>query len=111
MPRERLYKRIDRRVEKMLEEGLVQEVQWLLSQGYGLELPAMSGLGYRQIGRYLEGKISFDEAIERIKNQTHRFVRQQYTWFQLSDESIEWFDITERSTDEIVQRVKTFLKD
>lgn len=109
MPREALYRRIDERVDRMIAQGLVGEVQWLMEQGYGLELSAMSGLGYRQIVRYLEGEIDLDEAIRRIKSQTRRFVRQQYTWFKLSDESIHWFDTAETDTEEIVQLVARFL--
>jgi len=109
MPREALYRRIDERVDRMIAQGLVREVQWLMEHGYGLELSAMSGLGYRQIGRYLEGEIDLDEAVRRIKSQTRRFVRQQYTWFKLSDESIHWFDTTEIDTEEIVQLVARFL--
>ena len=91
-PRAELYARIDARVDRMMAEGLVEEVRCLMDAGYGLHLPAMSGLGYRQIGEYLGGDISLDEAVRRIKKQTRRFVQQQYNWFRLDDPRVHWVD-------------------
>jgi tRNA dimethylallyltransferase len=88
-----LYERVDRRVDEMMAAGLLEEVRALHRAGYGWHLPAMSALGYRQLGAYLRGELSLDEAVERIKFETHRFVRQQYTWFQLHDPRIHWFDV------------------
>jgi tRNA dimethylallyltransferase len=82
MARERLYARIDARVDAMIERGLVAEVEGLVARGYGWNLASMSGLGYRQIGAYLRGECSLDEAIANIKHATHRFVRHQYAWFR-----------------------------
>ena len=87
-----LYKRIDARVDRMIEKGLVEEVKGLAAKGYGYNLPAMSGLGYKQIGMYLQGIIDLQEAIEKIKFDTHRFARHQYNWFRLQDERIHWFE-------------------
>lgn len=92
-PRQRLYQRIDARVDSMMAQGLVQEVQGLLDRGYSLELPSMSGLGYKQIGLYLTGQLGLDEAVAQIKFQTHRFARHQYAWFRPGDRRIHWFDI------------------
>ena len=92
MPRTVLYARLDARVDRMLAGGLLDEVKSLVGRGYGLDQPAMSGLGYRQIGLHLAGKISLDEAVGLIKKETRRFVRQQYTWFRLDDSAICWFD-------------------
>ncbi len=102
MERIALYRRIDRRVERMIERGLVEEVKGLVEQGYGYELPAMSGLGYRQVGCYLRGEISLEEAVRLIKRDTRRFVRQQYNWFRLDDEKIRWF----QALDDPYERVK-----
>ena len=90
--REDLYRRIDSRVDGMMERGFVQEVEGLLKQGYSLDLPSMSGLGYKQIGQYLRGEMEMDEAVQRIKYETHRFARHQYAWFRPRDEAIHWFD-------------------
>ncbi len=102
MERAALYQRIDRRVDRMMERGLVQEVRKLVEQGYGYELPAMSGLGYRQVGCYLRGEISLAEAIRLIKRDTRRFVRQQYNWFRLDDKGIHWF----QALDDPYERIK-----
>jgi tRNA dimethylallyltransferase len=109
MPREALYARIDARVDRMIASGLVDEVRWLVEQGYDLELPSMSALGYGEIIQYLEGEISLQEAADLIKRHTRRFVRQQYNWFRLSDPSIHWIDATDPDYDAIRERVRTFM--
>jgi tRNA dimethylallyltransferase len=90
--RAELYARIDARVDRMIAHGLVEEVRRLAEAGYGWELPAMTGLGYRQIGQYLHGEIGLDDAIALIKQGTRRFVQQQYNWFSLDDPRIQWLD-------------------
>ncbi len=92
-PREQLYQRLDLRVDRMMEAGLLAEVESLANAGYGWHKPAMIGLGYRQIGLYLQGQVSLDEAVALIKKETRRFVRQQYNWFSLKDERIHWFEV------------------
>jgi len=110
MPRQALYRRIDERIDQMIASGLVDEVRRLLEQGYGLHLPAMSGLGYRQIGRHLSGEMSLDEAIALTRRDTRRFVRQQYTWYRLDDERILWFDVSLAAADQRVEAcVRQFL--
>ena len=94
MPREQLYRRIDARIEAMMAAGFLAEVENLLAQGYGLELPSMSGLGYRQLGRHLCGEISLEEAVVLTKKETRRFIRQQYNWFRLDDPAIRWIDVS-----------------
>jgi tRNA dimethylallyltransferase len=108
--REELYRRIDERVDKMISSGLVEEVQTLIDKGYPPELPSMSGIGYRQIGNFLEGKITLETAIQQIKNESHRLVRQQYNWFPLKNDKINWFNIKVESYTEIQALVAEFLK-
>ena len=104
-----LYRRIDSRVDEMIEQGLVAEVDRLLNMGYELKLPAMSGIGYKQIGAFLNGGLPLAAAIEQIKFETHRFVRHQYTWFQLKDSRISWVDIGSDDTDsQITESVARF---
>lgn len=91
--RESLYERIDRRVEQMMADGLLAEVQALRVASYGRSLPSMSGLGYRQLYAYLEGETTLAAAVERIKFETHRFARQQATWFRQDDSRITWFNL------------------
>jgi len=105
-----LYARIDARVDRMIDQGLVDEVRWLVDHGYGYDLPAMSGLGYRQIGEYLCGEISLDEAIARIKRYTRRFVRQQYNWFRLNDPRIHWFDLDKVGETQILPLIEAFVR-
>lgn len=90
-PRAELYKRIDARIEAMLEAGLVEEVRGLFAKGYKPDLPSLSAIGYREIGQYLLGKITLQEAIMLIKRQTRVFVRRQANWFKESDPQINWF--------------------
>jgi tRNA dimethylallyltransferase len=91
--RKELYRRIDSRVDSMLQKGLVAEVQTLNRMGYAYNLSAMNSIGYKQIGMALRGEISLDEAIKRIKIHNHKFVRHQYSWFRLEDRRIHWFDV------------------
>jgi len=93
--RSELYSRIDRRVDKMIQIGLVEEVEQLLKKGYSPSLPSMSGIGYKQIGQFLRGEMTLPQAIDKIKYETHRLARHQYAWFRLSDNRIHWFDTSE----------------
>jgi tRNA dimethylallyltransferase len=108
--RQELYRRIDRRVDRMVERGLIAEVQALVVQGYGFDLPAMSGLGYRQIGMHVRGEVDLPTAVRMIKSETHRFVRQQYKWFRLDDQTIRWFDMGKAPYEEVKVLVAGFLK-
>ena len=92
LERGELYRRIDDRVDSMIERGWVGEVSGLLERGYGPELPSMSGLGYGDLARHVRGELDLDAAVELIKFGTHRFARSQYSWFRLSDTRIRWFD-------------------
>jgi len=109
-PRPELYARIDARVEQMIADGLVAEVQKLAADGYGWDLPAMTGLGYRQIGQYLRGEITLAEAVALIKRQTRRFVQQQYNWFSLNDPAIHWVDPAAVPLAEILETLSGFLR-
>ncbi|MDW8099057.1 MAG: tRNA (adenosine(37)-N6)-dimethylallyltransferase MiaA [Anaerolineae bacterium] len=108
-PRRELYARIDARVDAMIAAGLMEEVRSLLARGYGPELPAMSGLGYRQICRYLAGEQTLEEAIREIKRKTRRFVHQQQTWFRPDDPRIHWFDLSQTPYEAIEQFVRAWL--
>jgi len=108
--RSELYRRIDRRVDAMIERGLVAEVESLLKMGYHLKLPALSSIGYKQIGKLLNGELALETAIQQIKYETHRFVRHQHNWFRLKDNRIKWFDIGSDNTDiEIINSVAQFV--
>ncbi|MFQ9013982.1 MAG: tRNA (adenosine(37)-N6)-dimethylallyltransferase MiaA [Lacrimispora saccharolytica] len=80
--RARLYERIDRRVDRMVEQGLVEEVRWLKEHGYDRSLVSMQGLGYKELFPYLDGTCSLEEAVEIIKRDTRHFAKRQITWFK-----------------------------
>ena len=93
LERKVLYTRIDRRIDQMMANGFEDEVRALVNQGFDLELPAMSAIGYKQIGMAISGKISFEEAIKQIQKLTRQFVRRQDNWFKETDPEIHWFDV------------------
>ncbi|MBM3118939.1 MAG: tRNA (adenosine(37)-N6)-dimethylallyltransferase MiaA [Chloroflexi bacterium] len=107
--RDDLYIRIDSRVDDMIKQGLVDEVEDLMANGYGLELPSMSGIGYKQIGMFLKGKLGLPAAIQQMKYETHRFARHQYAWFHLNDVRIHWLDMSENVQKEVSRLVGTFI--
>ena len=92
MERSALYARIDARIDAQLAAGWLDEVRDLRARGYGMEHAAMSGLGYGELMRHLDGEMALEEAVERIKFRTHRYARQQYNWFRLGDERIRWLE-------------------
>ena len=91
-PRDELYRRIDERVDMMLESGLIDEVRSLLERGYSADLPPMSGIGYRQVCAYLRGEMTLPDVASKMKTETHRLARMQYTWFRRDDPRIHWLD-------------------
>ena len=92
MERSALYARIDARIDAQLVAGWLDEVRDLRARGYGMEHAALSGLGYGELMRHLDGEMALEEAVERIKYRTHRYARQQYNWFRLGDERIRWIE-------------------
>lgn len=86
-PREELYKRINRRVDKMMKDGLLDEAKEMYERR---ELNALNTVGYKELFEYLKGKWTLHEAVERIKGNTRRYARKQLTWFK-KDEQIRWF--------------------
>jgi len=109
LPRPELYARIDRRVEHMFEQGLEAEVQELLAEGYGFDLPAMSGVGYGQFEDYMAGEASLDEVKQEIQRATRRFVRHQANWFRGDDPRIHWFEAQPDPFPLVLKVAKEFL--
>ena len=104
--RPELYRRIDLRVDEMIKRGLADEVKQLLDRGYDANLPAMSGIGYKQITMFLKGKLTLADAVQQTKFETHRLARHQYSWFRLKDVRIGWFDIQKDKEAKILARLK-----
>ncbi len=109
MPRADLYARIDHRVDEMLETGLLEEIETLLARGIDWNLPAMSALGYKQLGHYIRGECALDEAVQQIKRETRRFVRRQANWFQADDPAIHWFNPPDISIEVLIATVQKWL--
>lgn len=99
MDREKLYERIEKRVDFMIEQGLIEEVKKILEK-YHTFPTAMQGLGYKEVVEYLEGSCTKEEMIEKIKKETRHYAKRQLTWFRKNKETI-WLD-GEKSTDENV---------
>lgn len=111
LPRDELYRRIDERVERQIARGLVEEVRALLAAGVPPDAPALTALGYRQIVAHLRGECSLEEAIARIKSDTHRYARHQMTWLRRLPD-VHWFDPREPGWYErALALVRTFLRD
>ncbi len=105
--RQELYGLIERRCEEMMTRGLVGEVEGLVNRGYSLDLKPLQSMGYRQIGHYLLGGISLDEALSLMKRDTRRLAKRQLTWFR-ADKDIHWFH-PENERKEILEATKSFL--
>lgn len=104
--RKELYRQIDLRVDKMMEEGLPEEVRTLKERGYTRDMVSMQGLGYKEILGYLEGEYDLEEAVFRIKRDTRHFAKRQLTWFKREPEVV-WIDKTALGYDEekVLQKV------
>lgn len=100
--REILYSNIENRVDKMIDLGLVDEVKNLLKKGYYKNLNALNTVGYKEIIEYLEGKITFERAVELIKRNSRRYAKRQMTWFR-KDIRIKWFDINTENDFKVIR--------
>lgn len=102
-PRDVLYERINRRVDSMVEEGLIEETKSLLERGYDWNLTALKAIGYKELRPYLNGEASLEEVLNILKQNTRHFAKRQMTWFR-KDERIHWIEMNEeRSLDEFVK--------
>lgn len=108
----RLYERIEQRVDKMLECGLLDEVKKLKAMGYHKDMVSMQGLGYKELLAYLDGEITYDEAVYILKRDTRHFAKRQLTWFRREDDVI-WLNKDEYSyqEDQILEKMITILKE
>jgi len=107
-PRDELYDLINRRCERMVEDGLLEEVRRLVARGYSLTLTSLCSVGYRQMGQVLAGRQALIDAIEEMKRETRHLAKRQHTWFR-GDRDIVWFHPTEQRS-EINQAIKNFLR-
>lgn len=104
MDRKELYSRIEKRVDRMMAQGLAGEVKGLLDRGYSPELTSMQGLGYKEIVLYLKGELTLDQAVELLKMNTRRFAKRQLTWFR-RDSRINWIDIGRTGVEQVTAEI------
>ncbi len=105
--RQKLYERIDKRVDMMIEEGLVDEVKKLLAMSYSADLKSMQSIGYRHMVEFFAEQLSWDECVRTLKRDTRRFAKRQFTWFG-ADQQIQWYEPDQLN--EIVRLVEGFLE-
>jgi tRNA dimethylallyltransferase len=106
--REELYRRIEERVDRMMERGFLEEVEGLMEIGYGAQLKPMQSLGYKQLIQVLLKKMERGEAIRQIKRDTRHYAKRQWTWFK-SDPEVRWCDESS-DRERVFQAVSSFLK-
>lgn len=97
--RAELYRRIDRRVDIMLEQGLLEEVKKLADMGYTKDMVSMQGLGYKELLAYLDGELSYEEAVYILKRDTRHFAKRQLTWFK-READVNWVNVDDGRTRE-----------
>ncbi len=107
MDREKLYQRIEKRVDIMLEQGLVDEVRGLIDRGYSPDLKSMQSIGYRHMCDYLSGKFTYEDSVRLLKRDTRRYAKRQFTWFRREKEMV-WLEPgeTERAADLVTEFLK-----
>lgn len=99
MPRELLYERINKRVDRMFEQGLVEEVAGLIDAGLKDALTSHQAIGYKEVLSFLAGEINYDDAVELVKRNTRRYAKRQISWLK-RDGRVQWLDMAELSFDD-----------
>lgn len=105
MDREKLYQRINLRVDMMLEEGLLEEIKYLLNKGYTRDLVSMQAIGYKEIIDYINGDVSLEESIELLKRNSRRYAKRQLTWFR-KEEKVNWIDVEDYKIEDIYNNIE-----
>lgn len=108
-PRQKLYDRINLRVDRMIEQGLVEEVKAILAEGNSKELQSLNTVGYQEIIKYLDGEWKLEKAIEKIKTSTRRYAKRQMTWYKRWN-FVQWMDADEMSVKEMEEEVLNRLR-
>lgn len=109
MDREKLYERIELRIDIMVEQGLLSEVKGLLDRGYTPDLVSMQGIGYKEFMPYFNGACTLEEAVTQLKTNTRRFAKRQLTWFRRQIEGL-WVDMSKATGEEAMEDVLDYLK-
>ena len=109
MDREKLYERIELRIDLMMEQGLLEEVKGLLEKGYSPDLVSMQGIGYKEFVPYFNGECTLEEAVTQLKTNTRRFAKRQLTWFRRQIEGL-WVDMDKATGEKVMEDVLSYLK-
>ncbi len=109
MDREKLYERIELRIDLMMQEGLLEEVKGLLDKGYTPDLVSMQGIGYKEFIPYFNGECTLEEAVTQLKTNTRRFAKRQLTWFRRQIEGL-WVDMDQSDGEKVMENVLDYLK-
>ena len=110
MEREKLYQRIDQRVDLMMDQGLLAEVDGLLEKGYSPDLVSMQGLGYKEFIPYFQGECTLEEAVEQLKKGTRHFAKRQLTWFRRQIDGL-WVDLSKAEMDLAMMDIMDYLQE
>ena len=108
-PRELLKQRIDERLDRRLQQGMVQEVQGLLDRGVSVDFLMKLGLEYRYLTRYLQGELGYEQMVEELGNAIKKFAKRQMTWFR-REENLHWLDMTQDPVAQAVPLIDAFLQ-
>lgn len=109
MDREKLYERIELRIDLMMEQGLLEEVKGLLEKGYAPDLVSMQGIGYKEFVPYFNGECTLEEAVIQLKTNTRRFAKRQLTWFRRQIDGL-WVDLGNATGEKAMEDVLSYLK-
>ena len=109
MDREKLYERIELRIDLMMEQGLLEEVKGLLEKGYAPDLVSMQGIGYKEFVPYFNGECTLEEAVTQLKTNTRRFAKRQLTWFRRQIDGL-WVDLGNATGEKAMEDVLSYLK-
>ncbi len=110
LDRERLYERINKRVDMMLEAGLLSEVEKLISMGIKDTLTAGQAIGYKEFYPYFDGNASLEECVEKLKQESRKYAKRQMTWFRRNPK-IKWIDLDEMSYDEVMAKASEYIRE
>ncbi len=110
MERQKLYDRIEKRIDTMIAQGLLEEVDSLLKKGYTKDFVSMQGIGYKELIPYFQHEISLEQAIYDLKKNTRHFAKRQLTWFRKQTDGF-WIDVTEQNLEQIVEKIMDYLKE
>ena len=110
MDRKILYERINERVDEMIEAGLVEEVEYLMKNGYNKDLQSMQGIGYKEIAGFLDSEITLEESVRLIKRNSRRLAKRQFTWFR-PDNRIKWINVDPENKIKLIEEIKIYLSE